>query len=350
MAEFTLDDLRLAIDRGDFGPLYLFFGEEGYLTRTYYRRVIDALVPPAARTFNLHEFDGEKTDSEEIFSALSTYPFLSEKSCVAVSSLPVDSLSAEDLRKFERYFADPNPTAVLILYYPQPELQKKTAKWTAFLKTFKKYGTAVSFDRKTPQEAEKLLCAYAARLSCELSRADARYLIERCGNDLQLLFNELEKLCAYSTGGEITRKTIDRVASVNLETTVFILARAIVSGESDRAYELLDQLYHQNEKPISILSALSTSYTDLYRVKAALTSGYEARYVGEIFPYKGRDFVLDNAQRAVRRMSVESLRESLRLLCETDVLLKSTAAERHRRLLEAAIAKLFRLRAGGGNA
>ncbi len=350
MAELTINDLRLAIDKRSFEPLYLLFGEESYLTRTYYKRMIETLVPPAARTFNLHEFDGEKSESEEIFSALSTYPFLSEKSCVCVSSLPVDSLSQEELKKYEAYFSDPNPTAVLILYYPQPELMKKTAKWNAFLKVFKKYGTVVSFDRKTPQEAEKLLCAYAAKLHCELSRADARYLIERCGNDLQLLFNELEKLCAFSSGGEITRKTIDQVASANLETTVFILARAIVSGESDRAYTLLDQLYNQNEKSISILSALSSSYTDLYRVKAALTSGYDARYVGDIFPYKGRDFVLDNASRTVRRMSVESLRESLKLLCDTDVLLKSTAAERHRRLLEAAIAKLFRLRAGGSNA
>lgn len=350
MAEISINDLRTQIDSRVFEPLYLFYGDEGYLTRTYWRRMIDALIPPAARTFNLHEYDGEKTDPEEIFSALSTYPFLCEKSCVSVSSLPVDSLSAEELKKFEAYFADPNPSAVLILCYPQPELLKKTPKFTSFLKTFQKYGTVVSFDRKTPQEAEKLLCAYASRLSCELSRADARYLIERCGNDLQLLFNEVDKLCAYSSGGEVTRKTIDLVASANLETTVFILARAIVSGESDRAYSLLDMLYKQNEKSISILSALSTSYTDLYRVKAALSSGYSARYVGEIFPYKGRDFVLDNAQRSVRRMSIESLRESLQLLCETDVLLKSTAQERHRRLLEAAIAKLFRLRAGGTNA
>ena len=340
MAEFTLDDLRLAIDRGDFGPLYLFFGEEGYLTRTYYRRVIDALVPPAARTFNLHEFDGEKTDPEELFSALSTYPFLSEKSCVAVSSLPVDSLSAEDLRKFERYFADPNPTAVLILHYPQPELLKKTAKWTAFLKTFKKYGTAISFDRKTPQEAEKLLCAYAARLSCELSRADARYLIERCGNDLQLLFNELEKLCAYTKGEEISCQAVDLLVAPTLETKIFALSDAVLAGRGDLAFNTLDRLFSQKEEPVVILYVLSIAFVDAYRVRVADESGVKQSVLSEDFSYGKRSFVLNNTRTAAKFVSTEALRKCLSVLAEADLKMKSVSMN-ERLLIEQLIARIL---------
>jgi len=347
MAEITVSELKKQIDSKNFAPLYLFYGEESYLVNTYAKRLTDAIVDKTTAAFNLHRFESDEVQIDDVIDALSMYPFMAEKNCTVLIDLNVETLSSQDKEKLTRYFENPNPSAVFLVYYPSYEAGKKSAKWNEFLKLFKKYGVTVNFERKTQAETEKLLCAYASKLKCELSRSNAAYLISVSKNDLQTLFSEIDKLCAYSGGKEITKEMIDKVVSFNTETTVFVLSRALIAGELDKAYSLLDVLFKQNEKALSILGALSTTYIDLYRVKAAILGGYQVRYPGEIFSYKGREFVLDNAGRSVRMVSIESLRKSLELLSNTDILLKSTAQENHRRILEEMFAKLYQLRVEG---
>ena len=347
MAEINVTDLKKQLDSGSFAPLYLFYGEESYLVNTYARRLTDKIVDKNTAAFNLHRFEADETEIDDVLEALSMYPFMAERNLTVLVDLNVDTLSAQDKKKLFDYFETPNPSAVFLMYYPSHEGGKKSAKWNEFLKAVKKNGVTVNFEKKTQAETEKLLCSYAAKLKCELSRSDAAYLISVSKNDLQTLFSELDKLCAYSGSNEITREMIDKVVSFNTETTVFVLSRALIQGELDKAYSLLDVLFNQNEKALSVLGALSSSYIDLYRVKTAILSGYQPRYVGEVFSYKGREFVLDNAGRSVRALSDNAIRKSIQLLSDTDILLKSTSQENHRRILEEMFAKLQQLRVEG---
>ena len=102
----------------------------------------------------------------------------------------------------------------------------------------------------------------------------------------------------------------------SLETTVFVLSKALVAGRYDQAYRQLDLLLYQKEEPVMILAVLSSAYVDLYRVKVALESGVAPFQLSQSFPYKGKEFRLRNAERDVRNMSMEQLRQSLRLILE----------------------------------
>ncbi len=66
---------------------------------------------------------------------------------------------------------------------------------------------------------------------------------------------------------------VEELVPKSTETTVFLLAGALVAGDYEKAYTLLDVLFYQREEPIAILGALATSYVDMYRVRAALESG-----------------------------------------------------------------------------
>lgn len=347
MAEITQAELKKQISLKNFAPLYLFYGDESYLITTYVKKLTDAVVKKETAAFSLHRFDADEAQIDDVINALNVYPFIAEKNFIVLIGLDIENLSSEDKKKLTDYIKDPNPSAVLLMYYPSSDSYKRAAKWNDFIKTFKKYGAVVNFSRKTQAEVEKLVCSYAAKFKCELLRSDAAYLISVCGNDLQTLFNETEKLCAYSNGEKITKEMINNVVSFNAETTVFVLSRALVSGQLEKAYSLLDLLFKQNEKAISILGALSGTYVDLYRVKAAILSGHESRELAKIFSYRNREFVLENAARSVRTLSIGSLRKSLELLSDTDILLKSTSAENHRRILEELFAKLYQLRLEG---
>ena len=99
-------------------------------------------------------------------------------------------------------------------------------------------------------------------------------------------------------------------------------------------------LFYQNEEPVSILAVLSTSYLDLYRVRAAVQSGKNSLEPAKYFDYKGKEFRLRNAERDGGRFSMEMLRESLEVLLAADLSLKSARGDR-RTVMEKLIAQLL---------
>lgn len=154
----------------------------------------------------------------------------------------------------------------------QPDL-KKNAKWKAFAAAVEKTGLCVQFPRKTTGDIVKLLVSGAARRGSALTPDNAKLLVERCGDDLNLLLNEIDKLSALAGGGEITREHIETAATKNLEASVFDLSKALLQNNYERSYTILNTLFYQKEEPVAILAVLSGAYADLYRAKAAAQAG-----------------------------------------------------------------------------
>ena len=111
-----------------------------------------------------------------------------------------------------------------------------------------------------------------------------------------------------------------------METTVFLLSNALVRGDYSKAYALLDLLMAQREEPYTILAVLSSAYIDMYRVRAAIEAGETSMAPTEYGDYRGRDFRLKYAERDVRDLSIEMLRECLSLLLNCDLLPSSFRA------------------------
>jgi DNA polymerase-3 subunit delta len=94
-----------------------------------------------------------------------------------------------------------------------------------------------------------------------------------------------------------------------------------------------------------VLSALSGAYTDLYRAKALEADGLPLQTGIDAFGYRGREFRLKNAARDGRRVSAKALGESIDLLAETDMAMKSAPGDR-RVMLEQTVVELLLLARG----
>lgn len=118
------------------------------------------------------------------------------------------------------------------------------------------------------------------------------------------------------------------------------LSKAVVSGNSDVAYSVIDTLFSMKEDPILILAVIGGVYVDMYRVKCAKTAGFSYDDVAKHYNYKGREFALRNASRDCASLSEAQLRKSLDEIINTDVKLKSTAVDK-KLLLEELVVKLI---------
>ncbi|MGN0171148.1 MAG: DNA polymerase III subunit delta [Acutalibacteraceae bacterium] len=340
----TEQQLKEVLKNGMLSPLYFLYGDEPYLVSHYAAKIADKAVPPDdMAVFNRHVFDGDSLSMEELEAAVQALPMMGEHTCVWVRNYDPASANAAAADRMKSLLASAQEPCVLLFSVTafSPDV-KKNAKWKSFLSTVEKNGTAVFFSRRSPSDVARVLCRGAAKRSCTLSAAVAAKMTEQCGNDLELLLNELDKLCALcGEGGEITADMVETAAVRQLEASVYELSKALLAKRYDAAYDCIARLFAVSEEPIRILSVLSETYVDLYRVKVSLAAGYTAEKPAAFFSYRGREFRLRNAARDGRSLSLQALRDSLELLAQADTRMKSVSASRHRLILEETVAQLI---------
>lgn len=342
MPEINESKLNEQISKNQLASLYFLYGDEKFLVKRDILRLTKKFSTADFPEFNYNAFPHTAT-VDEIADAAEALPFMAERKCVTVSDFNVESCSASDLHKLHELLENVPETTVLIFFLPTLEIDvKKSAKWRNFIKTVDARGCSIQYAHRSDSDLEKFLCREAEKKNCTLSRTLANRIIRYTGSDLNALTNELHKLCAFVGSGEITAQQVEDIVTKNMETTVFLLSNALVRGDYSKAYGLLDLLINQGEKPITILSVLSGAYIDMYRVRSAIQSGKTAQAPAEYGDYKGRDFRLKYAQRDMRDLSLEVLRESLDLLLSCDLALKLSSGEAMDRIeLEALFSKLL---------
>lgn len=342
MPEINETTFRDRLTKDKLCGLYFLYGDEKFLIRRDMQRAEKKLSASDFPEFNYNEFP-HSAGVDDIADAVTALPFMAERKCVTVSDLNVEALSSAEQSKLSELLESVPDTTTLIFFLPTLEINvKKSAKWRAFLKAVNEHGCSVPYARRGEGDLVKYLIKEAEKSGSALTKPRAEKIIRYAGNDLNVLSNEIAKLCAFANGSEITDEQIETLVTKNLETTVFLLSNALVRGDYSKAYGLLDLLLYQGEKPITILSVLSGAYIDMYRVRAAIESGKTSMAPAEYGDYGGRDFRLKYAERDMRDLSLETLRRCMGLLLECDLSLKlSTGDEMDRIVLEKLFSKLL---------
>ena len=342
-------DLKKHLKEQPLARVYFLYGEESYLTSHYASLIAGKAVgKDDLSEFNLHKFDGQTCTPEELEDAAEALPLMAERTCVVVRDYDITTGGAAAQERVMALVSDPPESCVMVFWVDAvvPDL-KKNAKWKAFAAAIEKNGVSVDFPRKSNADIVRMLCAGAAKRGNTLRPEDARLLVEQCGDELNLLLNELDKLCGLAGEGEITKEHIETAATHNLEASVFDLSKALLQNNYTRAYTCIHRLFAQREEPVSILAVLSSSYVDLYRAKVAVLSGKQADSLAADFAYRGKEFRLRNAARDCSRLSLPMLRKSLNVLADADIKLKSSRIDK-RVVLEQTAAQLIVIAKTGG--
>ncbi len=341
MAKLNEQSFRKELSSDKLNNLYVIYGDEKYLVRKYTDALISAAVGKEASEFDLYKFNSE-TPLENIFDAAEQLPMFTERKCVCVTDYNINSLSDGDYKQLEAFCSDIAPSTVLVFSMPTliPDNKKKSSKLSKFITFSEKAGNTLELKKLDETALRGKIISWCEKCGCRIDRNNAYEIISCVGNDLNTLKNETDKLCAYANGGEITGEIIRKLCIRNTESNIYALSDCIARNDFNAAYRQLDLLFEQNQPPEMILSILSSSFIDMYRMKAAAEAGKSINDVAEDFNYGRRSFLLKRAGTAAARYSKESLREIFEAILEADIKLKSTRAD-SRIVIEVLTAKLL---------
>lgn len=329
MPLFKESEFKKHISSGKFENLYVICGEEKMLVKHYTRLLCEKIAGKEPNDFNFHTF-GDDMELEQFNTASMVVPFVSEYNCVKISDYDIRAIKKDDYEAFMNIIKNIPDTTIVI--YTLPTLlydAKKAGNIDKLIKYATKNGGVLICEKQGTIQIERTLVKWANENGAELSQINASKIANYCGHDLNLLHNEILKLSSFADGGEITTQMIENMVTKNLEARIFDLVDDIIYKKSDEVFKKLNILFYQREDPIAIVSALSMSFTDMYRVRVASESGEPLSVLKENFAtYKSREWVLKKTAQKISRIPTASLQKCIDELLAVDVIFKSTATNR----------------------
>lgn len=332
--------LKAAIKSGEFERLYLIAGEESYLKEYYLNELKRAIVDETFREFNLVELEGKSLTPEALNDAIESYPVMAERKLIIVTDFDLYKAPSPYHQVLETVLEDLPDYVCLVFYYDV--LEFKPDKRTKIHKRLEKAACIVEYSYMTERELISWLRRRFRSLGKMIDDSTCSYMLFLCGNSMTNLISESEKAAAFATVDAISPYHIDSVCTRVLDAVVFDLTDAISAQRFDKAVALTGDLIAQKNNETAIFTTITRHIQRLYAAKLNedVRGGETALFelLGTHSSFYARKIV-----DASRKTNLSWLRRAARICGETDILLKSSAADKQK-LLELALLSM-----AGGN-
>ncbi len=314
----TLKEFKTDLKLGNIHNLYLFYGEEGYLREYYLNELQKAVVGDIMPEFNITIIK-HTPEFDELSEVIESYPAMNDRRIIIVRDFDVISANADFSEKAEKLFSDMPEHAVLVFVYSDPE--KKPDKRKKLYKVFEKFGSIINFERASKTD---LLSWISRRFMANQKDIDfdtADYLLFYCGERMELLIPEIEKISAYAKKKNISKTDIEAVASRNLNSVVFDLTNAIAEKNYAKALRVISDLEAQNEEVIPTLALIASQFRRMLAAKLILENSGGKKEIMDFFNMKS-DYPAKLIIKAANAMKKDEVRKAIELCKEADSRLK----------------------------
>ncbi len=321
-------------------PCYIIFGNDGYLKRQNAESIIKSVVD-TDDIFNFQKFVGEAS-LQEVYDAKEQLPLMADKKCILLEDYDFADCSADDFERLLKICGEKNEDCIVILLYTAIEFDTKKLpeRFKKMIEAAEKCGgRAVLINHRQTGELVKTVTSACEKRGCSMTNEVARFFIDYVSTDIDIIINEIEKLCAYKKSGNIDRETIKKICIRNIEQSIYDLSAKILQKDVGGAIMILDELLYMRIKPIMLLTTISSVYVDVLRAYASKKAGKTMAEVVNDFGYGTRAFLIEKAIKNLSVLTEKQIKLSLNELCRADGMLKSFSGE-DRVVLEELIVRL----------
>lgn len=283
-------------------------GENDFGRASELKSLVDKFVAENGQ-LALERIDGEETEFARITEALTSWPFLSSKKLIVFKN---PSASKEFVEAYENLLKNLPETTELVL------AEAKLDKRTNLYKYLKKASDWHEFNNLDASALVSWLTKEAKASGGEISASDARFLVERTGENQQKLASELAKLLAFDS--KIEKENIEKLVAPTPQSKIFDLLDAAFSGDKKRALKIYAEQRKLGEEPQRIIGLLAWQ---LHLLALAKTAGNKSQFDiasdAKLSPYS-----LKNAVMLAKRLELADIKRYVSDLLALDQQLKST--------------------------
>jgi len=342
MPRINLDRLLEQAARRPPSVLVFLPGEEAFLRDEVIRRILDRLVDPPTRDFNLDHLRGGDVSADDLASLLATPPMMAEYRAVVIRD--AQGLANRAREVVERIVTAPPAGLLLIVAAAIPQGSK-----AAFYRSLESRCQTVPVSHLDPAELPGWLVQRAHAVhGRDLEVDGARALSSAIGADLGILAMELQKAVDFvGEEGRVTLADIRAIGGYIPRVDRWAWFDRVAACHFAGARSELPTLLAAGETGVALVVGLTGQFL---RIAVQVAGGTDAL-----------DRVLKPNQRwlsrrigeQARRWTIDALDEVFKELRRTDRLLKSASLTDHQALEELLlrveqVASAIPARAAGG--
>ena len=284
---------------------YLFYGPEAYIRKSALTTLQKKLLTPGLEDMNCTFM--QNPTAQQIVENCETLPMLGDWRLVIVQGLALlESGKAKDEAQESKtlvdYIGRVPPSTCLVFECEAPDKRKKLCQ------TLMKLSGAVSFDALSDARLTQWMNQTLRPMKKRMDANTCAHLAFTSGRDLTMLNGELQKLAAYVGEREtITAEDVEQIATHTAECTVFAMVDALVDGQAERAFSLLNVLLESGEQRIGVLALITRQYRQMLYAKDMQESRTpQAQMAKALGAEKSIIAVEDNKPEAVEALKAEA--------------------------------------------
>lgn len=323
-----LNEFKGRLKSGNLSGWYIVCGEEDYLKKYYMNELRSAIVADEAfALFNHVAFDGADIDFAAVSEAIKSPPMMSDYKLIEWKFANLDGLKESERAALEALFEikDEYPHAVFAIMPASDGFDAGTAKKPSRLASRLSEGFEIlNFSKSTDSQLLAWLKKHFDAEGVGVDVQTLNALLFRSGRSMEVLNNEVIKLCCYAKANEkntVTATDVDEVASSTVECDAFALSNAVLEKNVERAFVALADLKQRRAEPPAVIGMLERTYSELTSVALLLDEGKGSSDVEAILkfhPFKAKLYI-----GAAKKFGSKRLSESLSELCRIDASSKS---------------------------
>lgn len=184
-------------------------------------------------------------------------------------------LSDDEVKSLNRLLDSPPPDTYIIIEIDEEKKGKTDYKAVKRFKIEKRCGSKESdyvfleFPKPPEYRIGAWLVEQLPRLfKRSISKADADFLVDLVGNDLNVLYSELQKIDTHLSAGEpIERQIIEKIVGASRQMTAFELAAALAQRQFSRVLQIIDSLFSTSAFVPAIVSAIYRHFWAMFRIR-----------------------------------------------------------------------------------
>ena len=310
-------------------PCYLVLGTEKFLQDQVRTEILKKIKIDGEDDLNFLSFDMENSSIDEVIAEAETLPFFGDQRLVFVEN-PYFLTGEKGTNGIDQntdllvnYLKEPLETTVLVIFAPYEKLDERK-KVTKQLKK-----TAITIDVKQLDEkaVRQYLLNTLENSEIKMDRQVIDLFLRLTDLDLSKMMRELQKILLYGQEQEvITVKEIEQLVPKTLEHNLFDMTQYILSGRTEQALRLFQDLVTQGEETIKINAILLSQIRLFLQTKFLVKIGYQQANIAEtlkIHPYR-----VKLAMQEVQKFDEQTLRRLFDELVEMDYEIKSGKIEK----------------------
>lgn len=301
-----MKQLNQDIKSENFKPVYLLYGDEDFLKKSYKHKLQEAVA--GADTMNCTIYDGKETSQEEVIAMADTMPFFAERRCILVED---SGWFKKESKAIADYLPDMPETTVLI--FVEKELDKRNRLY----KQVVKQGYAAELKKQTERELTRWVLGLLGREDIRITEPVMQSFLNRTGEDMNVIRTEAEKLITYLGDRKVvTEADLEAVCTAQITGKIFDMITAMSQRNRKQALALYYDLLALREPPMRIIFLIARQYNQLLQIKEEFYGNSDQ---GEVAKKLGlAPFVVGRLRTLARTFTKEELLKNVEVCVQAE--------------------------------